>query len=57
MEEIRKEADEVVGPGTGDIVKYVVYCIIKDLLTRSIRMTKLSAYSDYSERVKYSEDY
>jgi hypothetical protein len=32
LEEIRKRADEVVCPGTGDLIKYVVYFrIIKDL--------------------------
>jgi len=32
LDEIRKRADEVVCPGTGDLVKYVVYFrVIKDL--------------------------
>ncbi|NIS62840.1 MAG: pyridoxamine 5'-phosphate oxidase family protein [Proteobacteria bacterium] len=32
LDEIRKRADEVVYPGTGDLVKYVVYFrVIKDL--------------------------
>ena len=32
LEEIRRRADEVVCPGTGDQIKYVVYfCLTKDL--------------------------